>query len=57
MDTKDNGSGLEMLSVRAFASSCNGEVLIGQSDLGGAAFHICIPVEEQASNKPTGGEA
>ena len=38
--TKDNGSGLGMLSVRAFAASCNGEVLIGQSDLGGAAFQI-----------------
>jgi len=55
--TKANGSGLGMLSVRSFAASCNGEVSVGQSHLGGAVVQIQIPVTEQTSNKPTGGDA
>lgn len=48
---KTNGSGLGMLSVRAFAASCNGKVSIGQSHLSGAVVGIHIPVTEKSSNE------
>jgi signal transduction histidine kinase len=44
--TKDNGSGLGLLCVRAFADSCNARISIERSKLGGAAFLIQIPAKE-----------
>lgn len=44
--TKSSGNGLGMLSVRAFAVSCGGDVTVHLSHLGGAAFRISIPLNE-----------
>lgn len=41
--TKQQGTGVGLLSVKAFASSCGGTVTVGRSDLGGAVFTITIP--------------
>lgn len=41
--TKEDGSGLGLLCVQAFAESCGGNVSVAQSDLGGAKFSLTIP--------------
>jgi len=41
--TKQHGSGLGLLSVRAFAESCSGEISVVSSRLGGTTFKIRIP--------------
>ena len=41
--TKKNGSGLGMLSVSAFAKSCDGKISITKSHLDGALIQIRIP--------------
>ncbi len=41
--TKEGGTGLGLLAVKAFVASCNGEVTIGRSELGGAVFSLRIP--------------
>ena len=41
--TKPEGSGIGLLAVKGFASSCRGEVLVHRSPLGGALFQIRIP--------------
>ncbi|MBS3731886.1 MAG: HAMP domain-containing histidine kinase [Desulfobacterales bacterium] len=40
--TKKDGSGLGLLSVQACAHAHQGEVVIGDSDLGGACFAVCL---------------
>lgn len=47
--TKDGGTGLGLLSVQAFASSCHGEVSVDRSHLGGAVFRLMIPMKTDAS--------
>ncbi len=49
--TKQDGTGLGLLAVKAFVGSCNGEVKIDRSELGGALFVIRIPKECRASNQ------
>jgi signal transduction histidine kinase len=41
--TKSAGTGMGLLSVKAFAASCNGEVIVDRSEMGGAVFAIRIP--------------
>jgi signal transduction histidine kinase len=41
--TKPEGTGVGLLAVKAFAVSCNGEVIVDRSDMGGAVFAIHIP--------------
>lgn len=41
--TKMEGTGLGLLSVQAFASSCDGRITVDRSGLGGALFRIEIP--------------
>jgi signal transduction histidine kinase len=41
--TKTEGSGIGLLSVRAFADSCRANLKVERSQLGGAAFSIEIP--------------
>jgi len=45
--TKDTGSGLGLLCVRAFAESCRGKITLEKSRLGGAAFLLHIPRKPQ----------
>ncbi|QHI70711.1 sensor histidine kinase [Tichowtungia aerotolerans] len=47
--TKTDGTGLGLLSVQAFASSCKAEITIGKSHLGGAVFRLAIPLPEAPS--------
>lgn len=54
--TKPEGTGVGLLAVKAFASSCGAEVVVDCSDLGGAVFAIRIPKRNEASNKPSGGD-
>ena len=42
--TKESGTGLGLLCVRAFAASCNGRIILNRSRLGGAAVGIGIPL-------------
>lgn len=54
--TKQHGSGLGLLSVRAFAESCGGEVCAVPARLGGTAFMIKIPeTPDSVHSAPTGG--
>lgn len=41
--TKPEGSGIGLLAVKGFATSCKGEVTVDRSPLGGALFQIRIP--------------
>lgn len=45
--TKPDGSGIGLVAVKAFASSCGGDISVSKSPLGGALFQIRIPM-----NKP-----
>lgn len=45
--TKAEGTGLGLLSVRHFANTCSGTVMVDQSPLGGALFRIAIPAIQQ----------
>lgn len=47
--TKKDGTGLGLLSVQAFAASCNGELSVDRSHLGGALFRIRIPLAKAAA--------
>lgn len=47
--TKTTGNGLGLLSVQAFASSCQARLSVHRSHLGGALFRIQIPVGRQES--------
>ncbi|OGR36673.1 MAG: hypothetical protein A3J80_10530 [Desulfobacula sp. RIFOXYB2_FULL_45_6] len=47
--TKAGGTGLGLLSVQAFASSCHGKVSMDRSHLGGAVFRLMIPIQTDAS--------
>jgi signal transduction histidine kinase len=47
--SKPDGTGLGMLAVRALANSCNGEIRVERSDLGGALFAIRFPRKETIS--------
>jgi len=55
--TKQEGTGLGLLAVKAFLSSCNGEITIDRSALGGALFSIRIPQACKASNHASKDEA
>ena len=48
--TKPNGTGLGLLAVKAFSSSCGGSVVVDRSDLGGAMFALRIP-ESRATTR------
>lgn len=55
--TKPTGTGLGLLSVRAFTESCGGEISVGRSPLGGALFQIRIPLQNQPpDHSRKGGE-
>jgi len=41
--TKSEGTGLGLVSVKLFASTCGGEATVGDSPLGGACFAVRIP--------------
>ncbi len=41
--TKDEGTGIGLLVVKAFARSCGGSVSVSESPLGGALFQVRIP--------------
>ena len=41
--TKPEGSGIGLVAVKGFASSCKGEISVDRSPLGGALFQIRIP--------------
>jgi signal transduction histidine kinase len=43
--TKPEGTGIGLVSVRAFTDSFGGRITVGTSPLGGALFRICIPLE------------
>ena len=47
--TKTGGTGLGLLSVQAFVSSCHGKISMDRSPLGGAVFRLMIPIQEEAS--------
>ena len=47
--TKTGGTGLGLLSVQAFVSSCHGKISMDRSHLGGAVFRLTIPVQEDDS--------
>mgnify|MGYP003591323912 CR=1 FL=1 len=47
--TKNDGSGLGLLSVQAFAASCRGRISVARSPLGGAVFQVAIPPEQKAA--------
>ena len=47
--TKPTGTGLGLLSVRAFTEACGGEMSVGRSPLGGALFQLRIPLQIQPS--------
>lgn len=49
--TKPEGTGIGLVAVKAFASSCNGEITVGKSPLGGALFQISIPVNHRPPNQ------
>ena len=42
--TKAAGTGLGLLSVQAFATSCNARISVDRSHLGGACFRLHLPV-------------
>ncbi|MFP4521132.1 MAG: sensor histidine kinase [Fibrobacterota bacterium] len=42
--TKKKGTGLGLLSVKAFAASCGGGVEIGKSKTGGCVFNLRVPL-------------
>ena len=44
--SKPEGSGLGLLSVRALAAACRGEVSVSRSPLGGALFGLVLPGQE-----------
>lgn len=46
--TKDDGSGLGLLSLKIFAEQHNARVKLGTSKLGGACFSLVLPKEELA---------
>lgn len=46
--TKTGGTGLGLLSVQAFVSSCHGKISMDRSPLGGAVFRLIMPVREEA---------
>lgn len=48
--TKNNGSGLGLLSVQAFAASCNAQIKVERSPLGGALFRLLIPLPSASPN-------
>ncbi len=50
--TKQKGSGLGLLSVKAFAASCGGHVEVRTSDLGGACLRVTIPVPPMEAGLP-----
>ncbi len=47
--TKRTGSGLGLLSVQAFAASCNAQITVERSPLGGALFRLLIPLSPEPS--------
>lgn len=49
--TKPNGTGIGLLAVTLFAASCNADLSVGRSPLGGALFQFRIPLKTQASNE------
>jgi two-component system sensor histidine kinase HydH len=53
MTTKPEGTGIGLVAVKAFASSCGGEVSVGKSPLGGAVFRLRIPIREESSKEDT----
>ena len=46
--TKATGTGLGLLSVQAFATSCNARISVDRSQLGGACFRLHLPVRGTA---------
>lgn len=48
--TKPDGTGIGLLAVTAFASSCGAEVSVGRSHLGGALFQFRIPLKHQPAD-------
>lgn len=48
--TKRDGTGLGLLAVTAFASSCGADVSVGRSHLGGAVFQFRIPMRNPPSD-------
>lgn len=52
--TKDRGSGLGLVSVRAAAKEHGGEVEVGRSDLGGALLRMRLPLDGAASARSQG---
>lgn len=51
--SKKHGNGLGLLSVQAFASSCQGKISVGRSSLGGALFRIQIPNRKTSLQEPS----
>ncbi|MFO7535224.1 MAG: HAMP domain-containing sensor histidine kinase [Kiritimatiellia bacterium] len=55
--TKPEGTGIGLVTVKAFASSCEGAISVGKSPLGGALFQIRIPLTPPASSPAPAGAA
>ncbi len=49
--TKPDGTGIGLLAVTAFASSCGADVSVGRSHLGGAVFQFRIPMQDPSPEK------